>query len=197
MDKIVLNASKRETQIMYPKDIGYTLLSMGIGAGSIVVEAGTGSGSLTTALAFTVGDEGHVYSYERKARNQSIAQDNLALFGLDDRVTFKVRDIAEGFDETDVQAIFLDLPDPHNYIPQVRDALADGGFFGSIQPTTNQVSALITALKKENFDFIEVSEMLHRYYKPSATRLRPADKMVGHTGYLIFARKIVAYGQTN
>ena len=56
---------------------------------------------------------------------------------------------------------------------------------------------LIERITKENFDFIEVSEMLHRYYKPSATRLRPADKMVAHTGYLIFARKILAYGQNN
>jgi tRNA (adenine57-N1/adenine58-N1)-methyltransferase len=158
-----------------------------------VIEAGTGSGSLTTALAYSVGQEGHVYSYERKEKNQAIARENLETFGLDDRVTFKVKDIADGFDEQNILAIFLDLPDPHNYILQVREVLIPGGFFGALLPTTNQVSELITGLKKNNFAFIEVSEILHRYYKPSATRLRPMDKMTAHTGFLVFARRVSGY----
>ena len=100
--------------------------------------------------------------------------------------------IAEGFDETEAQSLFLDLPNPENYIPQSREALLNGGCFGSILPTTNQVSNLITALKKHNFGFIEISEILHRYYKTTATRFRPTDRMVAHTGYLIFARKLAS-----
>jgi tRNA (adenine57-N1/adenine58-N1)-methyltransferase len=180
----------RQTQIMYPKDIGYLIVTMGIGPGTHVVEAGTGSGALTTALAYLVGENGHVYSYDKNPSFSQTAQDNLKKFGLDRRVTFKQQHLEEGFDEQDADAVFLDLPDPENYILAARNALIPGGYLGCFLPTTNQVSLLITALKQHNFEYIEVSEMMHRYYKASATRLRPADKMVGHTGFLIFSRKL-------
>ncbi len=179
----------RQTQIMYPKDIGYVLLSLGVGPGSVVLEAGTGSGALTTALAYMVGSQGQVISYERNPKFSKVAQENLKRYGLDQRVSFKVQDLAAGISEKNIQAAFLDLPDPENYIHLVRQALIPGGILGCLLPTTNQVSVLITALKQHNFEKLEVSEILHRYYKPSATRLRPADKMVAHTGFLIFTRK--------
>lgn len=180
----------RQTQIMYPKDIGYILLTLGIGPGSHVLEAGTGSGAFTTAMAYMVGDHGQVYTYEKRQNFSEAAQTTLAKYKLDHRVTFKCRDIGEGVDETDLQAAFLDLPDPENYVGVVRDSLIPGGYFGCFLPTTNQVSTLITTLKQNNFEYIEVSEMLHRYYKPTATRLRPVDQMVAHTGFMIFARKL-------
>lgn len=187
----------RQTQIMYPKDIGYLLVTMGIGPGTRVVEAGTGSGALTTAFAYLVGDGGHVYSYDKNPSFQQTAQENLAKFGLDHRVSFKQRHLEEGFDEQDADAVFLDLVDPENYILTARKALLPGGHLGCFLPTTNQVSLLITALKQHNFEYVEVSEMLHRYYKASATRLRPADKMVGHTGFLIFSRKLEPFAIPN
>jgi tRNA (adenine57-N1/adenine58-N1)-methyltransferase len=99
--------------------------------------------------------------------------------------------IADGIEEREVDAIFFDLPNPEDYIHQVRLALKSGGFFGCILPTTNQVSRLITALKQEDFAFIEVCETMLRYYKPVADRLRPTDRMVAHTGFLIFSRPII------
>jgi tRNA (adenine57-N1/adenine58-N1)-methyltransferase len=103
-----------------------------------------------------------------------------------------LRDIAEGFDERNVDAVFLDLPNPQDYILQAKEALKPGGYFGSILPTTNQVSTLLIALRRSNFAFIEVCEILLRYYKAVADRLRPTDRMIAHTGYLIFARSVVA-----
>jgi len=187
----LLKETRRNTQIMFPKDIGFVLVSMSIGPGQTVLEAGTGSGALTTALAFAVGPQGRVISYERRAEMQKLAQKNLRRVELDDRVTFKLRDIATGFDETDVDALFLDVPTPEDYIPQVRAALKPGGFFGSLVPTTNQVSRLVEALQAHDFAFIDICEILLRYYKPVPARLRPTDRMVAHTGYLIFARPVV------
>jgi tRNA (adenine57-N1/adenine58-N1)-methyltransferase catalytic subunit len=181
---------RRNTQIMYPKDVGFVLVTLGIGPGKIVLEAGTGSGALTTALAFSVGPTGHVYSYDSRPEMQQLALKNLERVGLAEHVTFKTRDIMEGFDETNIDALFLDVPNPYDYIVQVRQALKLGGFFGSILPTTNQVSKLLIALHRENFAFIDVCEVLLRYYKAVPERLRPTDRMVAHTGFLIFARSI-------
>ncbi|HSB67178.1 MAG TPA: tRNA (adenine-N1)-methyltransferase [Anaerolineales bacterium] len=188
----ILIETKRNTQIMYPKDIGFILVMMDIGPGKHIIEAGTGSGSFTTALAFTVGREGRVSSYESRSEFQHLAHKNLDRLGLADRVDFKLRDISEGFDEKNADAVFLDLPNPQDYILQAKEALKPGGFLGSILPTTNQVSTLLIALRRANFAFIEVCEVILRYYKAVADRLRPTDRMVAHTGYLIFARSVVA-----
>jgi tRNA (adenine57-N1/adenine58-N1)-methyltransferase len=187
----ILRETKRNTQIMYPKDIGFILVTMGIGPGIQVLEAGTGSGAFTTALAWAVGPQGHVYSYDSRPEMQNLARKNLERLGLLERVSLKERDIAEGFDEQGVDALFLDLPNPYEYLPQVRQALKSGGYFGSILPTTNQVSRLIHVFHANGFALVDVCEVLLRYYKPVADRLRPVDRMVAHTGYLIFARSLV------
>jgi tRNA (adenine57-N1/adenine58-N1)-methyltransferase len=178
----------RSTQIMYPKDIGFILITLGIGPGSVVIEAGTGSGGLTTAFAYAVGREGQVFSYDVKIEQQKTAIKNLEKFGLAERVTFKIRDIIEGFDESGVDAIFLDVPNPYDYLEQVKTALKPGGFFGTILPTANQVIRLLPDLRRNFFSFIEVVEILIRYYKPESERFRPVDRMIAHTGFLIFAR---------
>ncbi len=186
----ILTDLPRRTQIMYPKDIGYIITQMSVGPGQRVLEAGTGSGSMTVALAYAVGTEGRVVSYEIRPEFQKLALKNLERLGLEDRVKFKLGDIAGGFEETDMDAMFLDVANPWDYIPQVRSALKTGGFFSSLLPTFNQVSQLLFALRREGFAFIEVCELMLRYYKPEPTRLRPTDRMVAHTGFLIFGRRI-------
>jgi tRNA (adenine57-N1/adenine58-N1)-methyltransferase len=180
----------RTTQILYPKDIGFIFVTMGIGPGQTVMEAGTGSGSMTTALAYAVGSEGRVISYEVKPDVQNLARKNLTRFGLDSRVDFKLRDIQEGFAETDADSFFLDVPNPYDYMSQVRNVLKAGGFLCCLIPTMNQVEKTLIALRQENFAFIEVCEILLRFYQAEPNRLRPTDRMVAHTGFLIFARKI-------
>lgn len=186
----LLNELPRTTQILYPKDIGFILIQMGIAHGQTVMEAGTGSGSMTIALASAVGVDGRVVSYEQKQDVQNLARKNLERVGLASRVDFKLRDISEGFDETDADAFFLDVQNPYDYIPQVREALKPGGFFGTLIPTFNQVEKTLMALRKHRFAFLEVCEILLRYYKPNPTRIRPTDRMVAHTGFLVFGRRI-------
>jgi tRNA (adenine57-N1/adenine58-N1)-methyltransferase len=186
----VLNDLPRNTQILYPKDIGFILVTMGIGPGSRVLEAGTGSGSMAVALAHAVGAEGGVISYEQRPEMQALARKNLTRLGLESRVDLKLRDIGEGFDETDADAFFLDVANPYDYISQVRAALKPGGFFCAIVPTFNQLEILLHSLRRNRFAFIEVCELLLRYYKPEPTRVRPTDRMVAHTGFLVFARRI-------
>lgn len=181
---------KRSSQIIFPKDIGFILMKMAISPGRTVVESGTGSGGLTTVLAMMVGEAGRVISYDVREDMQALARKNLERVGLAERVTFKLRNIAEGYDETEADALFLDVPNPWDYVAQVRAALKGGGFFGCILPTANQVSRLLEALQRDRFDFLEVCEVLIRYYKVVPERLRPTDRMVAHTGYLIFGRAV-------
>ena len=180
----------RTTQILYPKDIGFILVTMGVGHGQTVLEAGTGSGSMTTALAYAVGPVGRVISYEVKPDVQNLARKNLTRFGLDSRVDFKLRDIQHGFDETDADSFFLDVPNPYDYIATVRVTLKSGGFLGCLVPTFNQIEKTLQSLYQNSFAFIEVCEILLRYFKPEPGRIRPTDRMVAHTGFLIFARRI-------
>jgi tRNA (adenine57-N1/adenine58-N1)-methyltransferase catalytic subunit len=107
-------------------------------------------------------------------------------------VDFKLRDISEGFDETDADAFFLDVPNPYDFTGQVRNALKPGGFLSCLIPTFNQVEKTLYALRQTNFAFVEVCEVLLRYYQAEPNRLRPTDRMVAHTGFLVFARKIEA-----
>lgn len=186
----ILKSTKRATQIMYPKEIGYILLHMGIGPGKRVIEAGTGSGSFTTALAYSIGESGRIYSYETKAETQRIAQRSLEKLKLTDYIEFKLRDISEGFDEQGVDAVFLDVSNPYDYLHHVKKALKPGGYFGSILPTANQVMSLLVALRQNDFAFIDVCDISLRYYKPEPSRFRPTDRMISHTGYLIFARSV-------
>ncbi|MFQ6058215.1 MAG: tRNA (adenine-N1)-methyltransferase [Anaerolineae bacterium] len=186
---LIMNVT-RATQIVYPKEIGYVLLKLSIGPGTRVIEAGTGSGALTLALAHSVRPDGRVYSYESREDMIRLATKNLEQVGLLPYVELKQRDIAQGFDERDVDACFLDVRTPWDYLPQVRQALKGGGSFGALVPTTNQISALLEGLEAHAFADIEVAEIILRQYKAVPERLRPLDRLTAHTGYLIFARKV-------
>ncbi len=183
---------KRATQIIYPKDAARLIFELDLMDGKRIIEAGTGSGGLTLAFARAVMPTGHVYSYELRPEHQRVARRNLERLGLLPYIDLKLRDIAEGFDETDVDAVFLDARDAAKFIPQAEAALTESGIFAALQPTVNQVSDVVKALEEGNFVEIRVEEVLIRPWKPVPERLRPADRMVAHTGFLIFARKLDA-----
>ncbi len=185
----LIQSIPRITQIIYPKDAGYIVLKLNLMPGKRVVEAGTGSGALTLVMARAVMPSGKVYSYEVRPEMLRFAQRTLEMAGVLDYVELKERDIAQGFDERDVDALFLDLRTPWEYLAQAREALKPGGFFGALVPTANQVISLLEGLENHGFADVEVEELLLRSYRAVHERLRPDDRMVAHTGYLIFARK--------
>lgn len=196
----LIKGVKRSTQIMYPKEIGYVILKLGIGPGIRVVESGSGSGGLTTALAWHVGDTGRVYTFEKRPEFYALSGENLDAVGLSHRVSRHNHDIAEGFypdsvvkgdpssDPTDADALFLDVRTPWDYLPQAAEVVRPGAPVGFLLPTTNQISELLWALESSPFEDVEVLEILVRRYKPVPERLRPEDRMVAHTGFLVFAR---------
>ena len=191
---------KRSTQIMYPKEIGYVLLKLGIGPGVRVVEAGSGSGGLTLALAWHVGETGRVYTFERREEFFALSGENLDAVGLSDRVSRFRHDISTGFlpecripadpltDPSDADALFLDVRTPWDYLEGAAVVVRPGAPVGFLLPTVNQISELLAALETSPFEDVEVLEILVRRYKPVPERLRPEDRMVAHTGFLVFAR---------
>ncbi len=192
----VVRHTKRQTQIIYPKEVGYLVTKLGIGPGTTVVECGTGSGGLSTALAWFVGETGRLITYEARAEFAELAGKNLEKAGLAQRVTLKVREVDDtGFDEREeADAAVLDTRSPWELLEPAWRALKGGGSLGILVPTTNQVSRTLKEMETLPFASVEVCELMLRRWKPVAERLRPDDRMVAHTGFLIFARKVFPNG---
>ena len=180
----------RRTQVMYPKDIGYLLLRAGVGAGSRVVEAGTGSGALTCALAEAVRPDGMVYSYDVRPEFQEVAASNIERAGLAAYVDLKAGDVTEGIDE-EADAVILDLATPWLVVPAAHRALAGGGVFASFSPTVEQVMRTASALRGHPFVEVETVEIIMRRMNVAENRTRPETLMIGHSGYITTARKVL------
>lgn len=185
---------KRKTQVLYAKDLGYIILRLNIMSGMRVVECGSGSGSAASAFAFSLFPEGRLYSYEAREEFMNLAKSNVKRIGLESMVEFKNKDIETGFDETEVDAVFLDVKTPEQYLIHAETALKSGGNLCVFVPTANQVCDTLKALEGLNFSMTDVVEIMLRSYKTVPERLRPDDTMVAHTGYLIFTKKICGGG---
>ncbi|MBD5647295.1 MAG: tRNA (adenine-N1)-methyltransferase [Desulfovibrio sp.] len=180
---------KRQTQIIYAKDIAYICLRLGVGPGRTVIEAGCGSGALTLGLSWFAGPTGRIVSHDAREEFTRLARRNLDWAGLGDNVELHCRDIAEGFAVSGADALFLDVRTPWDYLGQALAAVRPGATLGFLLPTVDQVSKLLLGLENGPFAEIEVSELFLRGWKPVADRLRPADRMTAHTGFLVFCRQ--------
>lgn len=180
----------RTTTIVYPKDAGLMVLQSFVFPGAKVIECGTGSGALTIILANFVRPNGKVYSYEARQEFSDNAKSNVARVGLLDYVEFFVRDVEkEGFDQKDVDAVFIDLPEPWIAIKPTYEALKGGHSFVSLSPNTEQVKKTKTVLELEGFVRIKIIEVLERELLVRITGTRPTERMISHTAYLTFAQK--------
>ena len=183
--------SVRSTQITYPKDIALIVMFSGIGPGSRVVEAGTGTGALTTALAHYIKPDGRVYSYEIREEFLKTAEKNLKRADLIDFVELRNKDVTEGIDESDVDAVVLDLATPWLVVPHACNALKSCGTVVSFSPTIDQVVKTGEALNENGFVDMESIECLMRGMQVERGKTRPQTLMTGHTGYITFARKVI------
>ncbi len=187
---------KRQTQIMYPKDMAYIMMKLSVGEGRTILEAGSGSGGFTIALSWMAGQTGTIHSFEAREEFHKLAKKNVAWAGVGQNVRFHNRDIANGFglneseilDGKKADALFLDVRTPQDYLDHALEALKPGAPIAFLLPTVDQVSTLLFALEKKEFEETEVCEILVRPWKPVPDRLRPADRMAAHTGFLVFTR---------
>jgi tRNA (adenine57-N1/adenine58-N1)-methyltransferase len=181
----------RSTQIVYPKDSAMILTYCGIGPGSRIVEAGTGSASLTVTLANSVRPNGFVYSYELRNEFIDRARRNLELCGVSEWVEIKNRDVTKGIEENNVDAVILDLATPWLVVPHAWEALRGSGIISSYSPTIEQTQKTVQALIGNSFADVLTNECFVRRILVREGKTRPETFMVGHTGYITFARKLL------
>jgi len=183
--------SERNTQIVYPKDLGYIALRSGIQNGSKVIEVGTGSGALTTFLASIVKPNGHVYTFDINPEFMKTAKKNLTKSNMSEYVTLNEHDIRNGINLKDFDAAIIDLGDPWTIVEHIYKVLKGSGSFLAICPTMNQAEKTAISLRNNYFTDIECVEILIRNIEAREGMTRPSMRMIGHTTYLIFARKIL------
>ncbi|MDI6819699.1 MAG: tRNA (adenine-N1)-methyltransferase [Candidatus Hodarchaeaceae archaeon] len=185
-----LQKMRRVPQIMLPKDAAQIVAYTGVGPGDLVVDAGTGSGALAIFLGNLVRPNGHVTSYEVREDFARLAEQNIREAGLSDIVRVKLKDIYEGIDERDIDLVTLDLAQPELALPHVELALKPGGHLAVFSPCIEHIQRLYQELPKYRFTNCRTIECLVREFEVRPGATRPRTRMVAHTGYLTFARRV-------
>ena len=190
---------RKGSQILYPKDIAAILMLADIFPGATVLEAGTGSGALTTALLRAVGKDGEVISYERRKEFLAIARRNIDTFfstvhsaGSSGTLILKEKDVYDGIEEREVDRMILDLSEPWRALKHVERALRNGGILLCYNPTVLQIYKLSKRLKlnyERSFRVMGIYEVGMRGWEIKGRSMRPEFRMIAHTGFIFVARK--------
>lgn len=184
-----IDLMERRCSILIKKDIGQVLAHTGLGAGSRVVDAGTGAGAIALHFGNVVGLQGKVFTYEVREDFAEVARRNIDNFGITN-IEVKNKNIKDGIDENNIDLIFLDLPKPFEIFEEVMESLNVGGWLAVYAPYIDQAETSYRVAKKLGFYDIEIIETLERGLEVRTQGVRPKTRMVGHSGYLLFARKL-------
>jgi tRNA (adenine57-N1/adenine58-N1)-methyltransferase len=183
----------RGAAVIYPKDAAQIVALGDIGPGATVLEAGAGSGALTCSLLRSVGPEGQVISYELRDDHADIAVRNVETFFGASPANWSLRrkDVAEHPEDEPVDRVVLDMLSPWEALPAMRAALRPGGVLVGYVATTTQLSRLVEAIREAG-EFTEPAawETLVRSWHVLGLAVRPEHRMVGHTAFLVTARRL-------
>jgi tRNA (adenine57-N1/adenine58-N1)-methyltransferase len=190
----------RGAAVVYPKDAGQILAMADVGPGARVLEAGAGSGALSCWLLRAVGAEGLLVSYERRADFADIARANVERFFGAPQPQWQLRVAEFGGAGTEpgeraadepFDRVILDMLAPWDCAAAAADALRPGGVLACYVATVTQLSATVEAVRGHGaFDEPSAWESLTRGWHADGLAVRPEHRMVGHTGFLITARRL-------
>jgi len=183
----------RGATIVYPKDAALIVGFADIAPGVRVLEAGVGSGALTIALLRAVGPEGSVDSFERRSEFADIATKNVTDYfnGLPSNWSLILGSVQDKPTDVKYDRIVLDMLAPWECVQLADDVLHPGGVLLAYVATTTQLSAMAEAIKESGrFTEPESSESLVRQWHHEGLAVRPVHRMIGHTGFLIQARRL-------
>jgi tRNA (adenine57-N1/adenine58-N1)-methyltransferase len=183
----------RGATVVYPKDAGQIVQMADVFPGARVIEAGAGSGGLTCSLLRAVGDAGHVSSYEKREDFAEVARRNVTRFFGDPPSNWRltVGDLALACDDSDVDRVVLDMLAPWEVLETVAKAMVPGGVLCVYVATTTQLSRIVEAMRLQSaFTEPQPWETLVRGWHVDGLAVRPNHRMVGHTGFLVTARRL-------
>jgi tRNA (adenine57-N1/adenine58-N1)-methyltransferase catalytic subunit len=184
---------RRQTQPIYPKDLGAILVGADLHPGARVLEAGTGTGALTLAALRAVGAAGLVVTYEVREEFLEAAKRGIleTLGELPPNLVLKLGDVYVGVEETEMDRVLLDLAEPWQAAPAAKTALRPGGIVFAHCPNVSQVQRFFDCLRElRGFGMLEAIEVLQRGWTVRGRSMRPSHRMVAHTGFLCFARRL-------
>jgi tRNA (adenine57-N1/adenine58-N1)-methyltransferase catalytic subunit len=182
---------KRGPQVVYPKDVGPILVHGDIRPGQTVLEAGTGSGSLTLALVDAVGERGRVVSVDRRDDHLRFATTTITRWfgGIPDNLELRAGDVEDVIAEVAPDRVVLDLPEPWHAIAAGAGSLTGGAVVVAYVPTVPQLEQTHHALTGHGFVDVTALEVWFREWHVEGRSVRPSHQMVGHTGFLVLGRK--------
>jgi tRNA (adenine57-N1/adenine58-N1)-methyltransferase catalytic subunit len=191
-------AMRRGAAVVYPKDAAQIVAFADVFPGARVLEAGAGSGALSCWLLRAVGEKGSVTSFERRPDFAEVARRNVEQFfggppAAWRLVTaeFAADDPAGDLTPADFDRVILDMLAPWDYVDAVAELLVPGGLTCCYVATTTQLSRTVEALRgHDGFDEPAAWESLIRGWHVDGLAVRPEHRMVGHTGFLVTARRL-------
>ncbi len=196
LEDYVLKVLERQTQVIYPKDLGSLLVRGNLFSGARVLEAGLGAGSAALLFRRFLGPGGELISYEKREefaqRSPEILEEYERLYGsCQTPHRIECRDVYDGIDAQDLDLVLLDVPEPHQAMAAAAGALRPNGVLLCWLPTVIQVFDLVRSLHEQpEWAEVETTETLMRHWSVSSKSIRPRQTMIGHTGFLISARRV-------
>ncbi|MBD3263247.1 methyltransferase domain-containing protein [Candidatus Woesearchaeota archaeon] len=181
--------AKRGPQVILPKDAAIIAAYTSLESGNKVVDAGTGSGWLAAYLAKIVAPKGELITYEHRPEFAKLAKKNFKRFGIKN-IKLKEKDIYKGICEKNLDLITLDLQKPWKVISHAEKALKENSYVVVYSPQITQALEFVNALEDSKLKFEKTIEILERKWKIKGKVARPEHRMLGHTGFLTFVRKL-------
>lgn len=191
---------KRGATIVYPKDAAAIVSLADLFPGARVAEAGVGSGALAISMLQAVGDEGYLSSYEIRDDFARIARTNVErwLGGPSPAWRLTVGSVTEHLaDEERLDAVVLDLLAPWECVAPAAQALVPGGVIVAYVATTTQLARFVETLREhDGYTEPQAQELLARTWHVEGLAVRPDHRMIGHTGFLVAARRLAPGAST-
>jgi len=178
---------KRLAQIIPRKDVGMIIAELGIGKESVIVDSGAGSGGLSLFLAHIAKK---VTTYDIKQEHVDIVNQNIEYLKLTN-IKAKLGNVYKTIPGKDIDVLTLDVPEPWKALPTASKILKLGGFICSYSPCIPQVADFVNTVSElPEFVHVKTVEIMEREWEVTKRKVRPKSKMMGHSGFLTFVRKI-------